>query len=73
MFLDAFHDGDCFIVGYLLRPDVLERKIDNEPQSPDLLVLFRDRLLQVVIHAAPWEKAGYGFRVAFQRAFFANA
>jgi hypothetical protein len=70
MFFDAFHDADCLIVGYLLRPDVLECKIDDEPQSADLLVLFRDCLFQVVvIHIAPPPKAimlrvaGYVLRV----------
>jgi hypothetical protein len=40
--LDTFNDAYSLIVRYVLRADILERKIDNEPQTPDFSALFSD-------------------------------
>jgi hypothetical protein len=54
MLLDTLHNPDRLIVGHFLCSDVLECKIDNEAQAPDLFALFCDCLLQfVVIHVTP--------------------
>ena len=54
MLFDTFHNRDCLIVSQFLCPNVPERKIDDEPQSADLFVLFYYRLFQfVIIHVMP--------------------
>jgi hypothetical protein len=69
--LYTFDDCHGVVVGDLLGPDILQRKIDDETEPSYFLALFRDRLFQfVVIHDSSqlrceFHVPGYAFKNFF--------